>query len=363
METLFPFEDPARRCLRVEEWPETDQQAWAAALQPGDILDGTVGAAFHWRPQTREKHRKGYGRWLTFLARSGRLEANQPPGARVTPEAVRAYLEELQAALAPGTICGRLAELLAAVRAMEPDRDWSWLRRVVRRLERRIVPTRVKLERLRDPGEIVARAYAIMDGIRAAPPGRWSHTRYRDALVLALLAQCPIRLGNLVAIELGRHLLRGADGYRLAFAPDETKTRHAFAAPLPASLTPYLDHYLEAVRPTLIGQKESERLWIKQDGRPMSGKNMHFSITGATRRAFGVPINPHLFRDIAASFVAVHDPKHIGIAAPILGHSDPRTTERHYIQAKQLTAGRRYRSSVDALRARLPDRRSRKREP
>ena len=66
MTTLFPFEDPTRRCLRVHEWPEHDQKAWHALFVPGDILDGTVGTGFHWEEATREKYRKGYGRWLTL---------------------------------------------------------------------------------------------------------------------------------------------------------------------------------------------------------------------------------------------------------------------------------------------------------
>ena len=35
---------PARRSLPLAEWPEADRSAWEAALAPGDILDGTVGA-------------------------------------------------------------------------------------------------------------------------------------------------------------------------------------------------------------------------------------------------------------------------------------------------------------------------------
>ena len=66
MSKLHPHEDPTRRCLKVHEWPELDQQLWHVILQPGDILDGTVGAGFHWSVATRQKYRKGYGRWLTF---------------------------------------------------------------------------------------------------------------------------------------------------------------------------------------------------------------------------------------------------------------------------------------------------------
>jgi integrase len=83
-----------------------------------------------------------------------------------------------------------------------------------------------------------------------------------------------------------------------------------------------------------------------------------------TKRAFGQPINPHLFRDCAVSTVATDDPEHIGIAAPLLGHRDPRTTEKHYVQANALAAGRRLRRSIDRLRLDLaPRSRRRQGEP
>ncbi|MFO0408528.1 MAG: hypothetical protein ACK50Q_19365 [Labrys sp. (in: a-proteobacteria)] len=88
---------------------------------------------------------------------------------------------------------------------------------------------------------------------------------------------------------------------------------------------------------------------------------MHLAITRTTGRAFGRSINPHLFRDCAATFVALEDPEHIGIAAPLLGHVDHRTTERHYIQANQMIAGRRLNQSVARLRKKLcPTKSSRK---
>ena len=95
MTDLLPHEDPKRRCLRVAEWPERDRIAWERALAPGDILDGTIGPGFHWRPQTQEKYRKGYGRWLTFLITSGLLERDIAPGDRLTPNRITLYIEQL----------------------------------------------------------------------------------------------------------------------------------------------------------------------------------------------------------------------------------------------------------------------------
>ena len=80
---------------------------------------------------------------------------------------------------------------------------------------------------------------------------------------------------------------------------------------------------------------------------------MYYAITRTTERMFGKPINPHLFRDCAATFVALEDPEHVRLTAPLLGHIDPRATERHYIQANQIVAGRRIRKSISEMRSRL----------
>jgi len=343
--------DPRRACLRLEHWPEPDRKAWHEAARPGDILDGTVGLAHHWSPDTREKYRKGYGRWLTFLIYYQRFDPTHSPTERLTQDNVRRYLVDLEETVSSWTTWGRMAELLAAINVIAPEKDWSWLRVVVRRLEANVKPSKDKLPRLRPSSEIAAWAYGEMNCIMENPPLRNATTRYRDALMVGLLITCPtMRLGNLAMIEIGTHLIRRSDDYWLSFRAHETKTRKRLDIPVPASLTPYLDHYIKVVRPCLPCHEETDRLWITRYGQPMRGKTIHGRFTATTKRAFGVAINPHLFRDCAVTSVAIEDPEHIGIAAPILGHTDPRTTEKHYIHANSLVAARKHRSSVDALR-------------
>jgi integrase/recombinase XerD len=352
MTKLLPFEDPTRRCLKVNEWPETDQQAWCALFAPGDILDGTMGAGCHWTEETRRKYGKGYGRWLTFLITTCQLDQGTPPAARVTPDRVVAYMDKLSDdGIADWTLWGRIAELLAVARAFDSGIDWSWLRRIVRYLETNSVDSRNKLPRLRPAGEIAAWAYGRMDEIIANPPVLDPASHFRDALMIGLLITCPtMRLSNLAMIEIGRHLRLLEDSYHLSFNADETKTSKPMSIPVPASLTPYISHYIDAVRPGLLKGADSQRLWINRYGKPMKDKGIYLRITTVTERAFGAPINPHLFRDCAATTVAIDDPEHVGTAAHVLGHDDPRTTEKHYIQANSLAAGRRLRKSVDALR-------------
>ena len=363
MTSPLPFEDPLRRCLKLSDWPEQDRLAWDAAFVAGDILDGTVGPAYHWSIDTREKYRKGYGRWLTFLITSGRLERQAAPSDRVTPDAVSAYADELKTQVESWTVWGRLAELLAVCKAIAPDSDWSWLRVVVRKLEARTAASRNKHIKLRPAHEILARATQAMDDIIVNPPLRHPLTRYRDALMIALLISCPtMRLKNLTLIEIGQHLVQNSTGVELRFAGPEMKARKPVEIPVPDLLTAYLTHYRDDIRHALLakapkGPRQTPRLWITQYGEPMTEKSTYSAIVSATKRAFGHAINPHLFRDCAVTSVALDDPKHIGIAAPILGHTDLRTTEAHYIQAQQISAGRKLQASLRTLRNELTPRR------
>lgn len=359
MTTSLPFEDPLRCCLKLDDWPRPDRQAWDAAFVAGDLLDGTVGPAHHWSIDTQEKYRKGYGRWLTFLITSGRFDPDLEPAERTTPETIAAFIEELQDQVASWTVWGRLAELLAVCKALAPEHDWDWLRAIVRKLEARVAASRNKHIRLRPAHEILAWAMQAMNGIQANPPARHPLTRYRDALMVALLIACPtMRLKNLAQIEIGRHLIQHSTGYELRFTGPEMKARKPVEIPVPRDLQPYLDHYRTAIRPSLLtksspGSPDTMRFWITQYSQPMREKAIHLAMTTTTERAFGHPINPHLFRDCAVTSVALEDPKHIGIAAPILGHTDLRTTEAHYIQAQQIAAGRKLQASLKTLRRKI----------
>jgi len=78
----------------------------------------------------------------------------------------------------------------------------------------------------------------------------------------------------------------------------------------------------------------------------MTEMAIYYRIRTHTQRAFGTPINPHLFRDAAATTLAIADPVHVRVAAPLLGHRTFRTTERHYQHAQSLDAHRAYVGAV-----------------
>ena len=124
----------------------------------------------------------------------------------------------------------------------------------------------------------------------------------------------------------------------------------------PECLAAPLEQYLERWRPLLARMTHrwtrpvGNALWISSSGSPMTMQAIYDRVVARTKAAFGKPINPHAFRDIAATTIADVDPEHVRIAAQILGHRSFATTERHYIHAKMMAATRRDQQPILRLR-------------
>ena len=328
--------DPRRRCMPVNEWPPALRNAWHAALHKGDPFEGS-GLAAHWRDGTRRKVASSVGRWLTFLETQGLLRPYHRMGDLLEPAVLRGYVEELVEQVASITAAQRIVDLGEAIRVMAPGADISLLRQVGGALKARARPSRDKHARYIHPERVVHRALALMDEIDTTPCPRevWRAGRFRDALILAIVATRAIRRRNLCAIEIGRHLIRQVDSDTLIFEGDETKNHRRAEHPLPAALNDHINRYLEYHRLILLQASgvESERMWISNLGTEMAEITIYIKIRALTLREFGVALNLHAFRDDLATAVALDDPRHVGIASTLLAHADPRTTQKHFDMA------------------------------
>jgi len=338
-------ETPMMRALPLAEWPTVDRELWNAALRPGDLLEDGGSRADH-APSSNQKVVKGYSCWLGWLAHGGLLDVEEPPASRISPARVGAYLELLQESNSTGSIINRLEDLYTAARIMEPDRNWSWIRAIVARLNARHIPTSRKRDRIVRTGELFDLGRDLMRRSGSRPAGRKAAVLYRDGLMISVLSVRSLRLKNLLGLELPRSFVRRVG----------TKTRELIEMPLPEELTSAIDAYLGDHRPVLCGRRGrwaspvDGALWVSADGSPMRDRSAHQRITEHTRAAFGHPINPHLFRDCVATSVAEDDPNHFGVAARLLGHRNLRTTERYYDQARSIDAIRRHQELVIGVR-------------
>jgi integrase len=94
-------------------------------------------------------------------------------------------------------------------------------------------------------------------------------------------------------------------------------------------------------------------LWLGFEGGPLIAHSIYGRIMLVTKRLFGTPINPHLFRSCAATTLIEQAPEAAHLAAPLLGHRYFRTTERYYVKAGQLIAGRQVSAVLAAIAADL----------
>lgn len=347
--------DPARRCLREPEWPEADRALWLAALEPGDVLE-PGGARARYAAISNRKVAQGYGRWLAWLRHRGELGATDVPAARLTRAAVGAYLRDLARVNGTHTQLARLAELYEAAQVMGPGQDWQWIRRVAARVRAGHRPVRDKRPRMVGAEDLYALGCRLMEDASARGTPRQRAVRFRDGLAIALLAARPLRRRNLAALRIGRHLVRRGEAWWIQLAPAETKTRAPLEMPWPEALAPMLEAYLARHRPVLAASAGrwkgavGDALWVSADGSPMTEMALYDRVVARTRAAFGRPVNPHLFRDCAATSVAIEDPAHIGIASPLLGHRNAGTAELHYNQARTVEAAARFQRALLELR-------------
>ena len=233
--TIAPANQPAR-CLPFTAWPAQDRLGWLEATRRGNLLlDDGPGAAL--RPNTLRRHHASYGRFLAFLADQDLLDPDLPAGDRATPAAVAAYVADLQARNASGTVLVRLQSLAVVLRWLTPEQERPWLKRILARLVAQAQPVRDKRSRLQRADDLVRLGFKLIAQAEAGaglrPRGR--ARLYRDGLMIACLAYRPLRLANFIGLELGRHLQRRGSGWWLEIPAAETKTRRAIALPFPAA--------------------------------------------------------------------------------------------------------------------------------
>jgi site-specific recombinase XerD len=340
----------ARVYLPFENWPESDRAAWAAAIADGDVLEGR-GPAHHWRPATRRTNIEHYSRWLAFMKASITLDSN--PAHRVTREAVRSYVAQLQARIAPRTVVSSLVGLKVMIKAMAPNESWRWLEDICNRLNRNSQPSKDKRSRMLDSGELFQKALCYLDRLAKTDLSKRKQlVGYRNGLMVALMTAHPLRLKNFVELSIGTTLRTKGDNWLVKIPGNETKNGTPLEFEVSDRLAPYIQAYLERVRNRLVKPNEAA-LWVAWEGHQIAYHSAYIAFTRITTELFGRSINPHLFRDCAATTLASHSLKSAMAAPGLLGHLRTETTEKYYVHARQLEASRR----INTLLCRLTDKR------
>jgi integrase/recombinase XerD len=344
--------------LAACDWPSADAAMWGQVTALSSVLK-PGGRGAKWRPSTLANVEQAYGEWLYWLQGLDPNFLVEPPMARVTRKRVESYVDSLKTtALAPSTVQMRLQRLGQMMAAASESKDFGWIFRAANRL--RPASVRNKLVKMRPTYQLAQLGIDLMRKAASMPPS-WNHhpsATFRNGLMIAFLAYRPIRLGNLASMKIDEHLIRFDGGFKIRFGAHETKQHRDLDFDMPESLISHLAEYLDIHRLLLAasagGRSAAEKMvWISRDGRAMEPAGIREAIYKETESAFGVAINPNLFRDCAATTIAIDGPAHAHCIAKILGHSSMATSERHYNHANSIEAGNQYQAVLDNCRKRL----------
>ena len=183
---------------------------------------------------------------------------------------------------------------------MMPERDWTWLKAVKARLYA-AAPAHAPAGPVITSLQLLDLGQQLMDESKPAPGTPISMddaVRYRDGLMIALVAFIPIRRKNLAALEIGRHLVREGDGWFVIIPREEAKTGTPIEFPVPELLEPYLAIYLDIVRPRMLRRPTCAALWVSaKGGRSLVWRDRQsFSRHSRAASASASPLTTHGMR-------------------------------------------------------------------
>lgn len=343
--------ESAPRSLRLSEWPAFDRKAWECACERGARLR-RGGLASHLKAVTRDDLAKRYGLFLDFLSRTGRLDERADAGTHVTLVNVAAFIAELRARVSSVTLYGSVYKLRRAAEIIEPNRDLAWLREIENDLAFTMQP-RSKMKRLVLAEVLVEAGLTLMAEAEADDATLLQRaTKYRNGLMIALLACCPVRLKNFTKLTLGESLRQVDGSWWIVLGATETKEKRPDERRVPDFLSANIDRYRSRYRP-ILGRSDNSvaGFWLSSnDGRPLSYLGVETIIMNTTEVATGVRVSPHLFRMSAATTAATHAGTMPHLASALLDHRHSDTTRQHYNRASSLSAGKEFGDIVGTYR-------------
>jgi hypothetical protein len=161
------------------------------------------------------------------------------------------------------------------------------------------------------------------------------------AAAIAILTFAPIRLGNLIKIELGQNLVKPGGPntpYWLVFPNYDVKNRVDLNFKFDQPLTDLLDEYVHEFRPTLLRGANTGWLFPGEAGQPKHKLLFSKQITARVQKATGLRLTVHQFRHAAAAVYLKHRPGDYETVRRLLGHRDIQTTTRFYCGLQTMEA-------------------------
>jgi Phage integrase family len=153
------------------------------------------------------------------------------------------------------------------------------------------------------------------------------------AVGIGILCFAPIRLTNLISIELEKNLIkpgRPSSPFWLTFPHFDVKNRVDLNFTFGEDLTRLIDEYVHDFRPTLVRGSNASWLFPGVAGKPKTANMFSMQITERIQKATGLRITVHQFRHACAAIYLKHYPGQYEVVRRLLGHRNIATTIGFY---------------------------------
>lgn len=340
-----------------------DANVLIASLGNADPLSES-GRSRALRPATLKQYRRQIMHFASELVHSG-LDASEITGVAflLDPAIAERGLRRMLARNGNKT-SRSISEMAALLRNLAKVFDASQETReqltmlaskVAARPQNGMTPkNRERLRLLQEPKHRL-RLLQLPEQIFERPPGKkqpyLTALAHEDALAIAILLVCPIRVKNLAGLEFDRHIQRPGDGrVFLSLTEDDTKTGRPIEFELPPDIVRLVDTHLAsrvpymcpAGTPYLFPQRSGEGA---VDPSVLAGR-----IARRVRKETGLTVNAHLFRHFAVMNWLDANPGGYEAARRLLGHAELSHTINMYSGMEAKSATRAFADLIAGLK-------------
>jgi len=158
---------------------------------------------------------------------------------------------------------------------------------------------------------------------------------FEAALAIELQINCPLRVGNLAALDIGKHFMRSRPGPKgvihLVIPAEEVKNRRPLEFELPMHLARLFEEHIATYRPYIPGS-QSRWLFPDEGGTHVSSRLLSARLSNFILRYTGLRMTVHMFRHFAAEMLLEAMPNGHEVVRMLLGHTSAETAHLYYIR-------------------------------
>ena len=214
---------------------------------------------------------------------------------------------------------------------------------------------REMLRQFQDPAHVLALVNLpkrILASIpKSGKPTKSQALQVQVAVAIEILLMLPLRLDNLVKLNLETHLRRTNRSriLHVAIPKEEVKNTVDITAVLPEPTARLIDLYIQRCRPLLVDQP-SPWLFPGEDGKAKAPQTLRGQIIRCIRERIGLRMFPHAFRHFAAFVFLQAHPGAYGVLRLVHAHKSVDTTTKYYCGMEALPAIRLFDETILKLR-------------